>query len=403
MLLKALIKVNYASILTTLMTQPANISNILLIIIVIISFSFLHKQLVVSKFRHLLIKVMLVFVISLLLLDIFFNTASSFGNADFLIILLSVLISICIPAVGNLWLFYIHSLTKNKIKFNTVIIITSVLLVINVVLAVVSIIPGFNIYTSVRNDEIINGPLFFVFALLLIIPYAISLIMVLQTWSTLRKKRQPLVFVVISVFPVLGLIGQVLYNDFSISLASIVLTYIIIILDMQNQLVVTDYLTGLYNRRRLAQKLTEKINHMKKDDFFGGYMIDLNNFKQINDTFGHNYGDLKIQDVAALLLRISGPNDLVSRFGGDEFVIIKSLKTLNDLNSFKHKIISEIRMYNAKCENKAKIQIGIGAALYTKNDDYSTERFLEIIDELMYKNKKMIKEITDSDGNIVKD
>ncbi|HKM10974.1 MAG TPA: GGDEF domain-containing protein, partial [Bacilli bacterium] len=163
----------------------------------------------------------------------------------------------------------------------------------------------------------------------------------------------------------------------------------------QNQLVVTDYLTGLYNRRRLAQKLNEKIMYMKENTLIGGYMIDINNFKLINDEYGHNYGDKTIQDVASILLRLSRPDDLVSRFGGDEFVIIRNLKSISELREFKHLVIDGIDEFNKKSGKLITVQIGIGAQIYTKKDDYTAERFLQIIDDLMYKNKKMIKQLSE--------
>lgn len=84
-----------------------------------------------------------------------------------------------------------------------------------------------------------------------------------------------------------------------------------------------DSMTNLPNRSRFNKKLTEVI----ESGASGVILIDIDNSKGINDSMGHIYGDKVIRTVAEKISEISGPSVFVSRFGGDEFLILHELKT----------------------------------------------------------------------------
>jgi diguanylate cyclase (GGDEF)-like protein/PAS domain S-box-containing protein len=90
-----------------------------------------------------------------------------------------------------------------------------------------------------------------------------------------------------------------------------------------HRLATHDFLTGLPNRLSLEQQT----NSLRRARRFGGLLalhyLDLDRFKQVNDNFGHRYGDLLLQSVAARLSQIVPPDDLIARLGGDEFVILQ--------------------------------------------------------------------------------
>lgn len=87
----------------------------------------------------------------------------------------------------------------------------------------------------------------------------------------------------------------------------------------------TDMLTGIYNRAGMYQEVEHKVRDLKKRRECGkmGLMfIDLDNFKLYNDTFGHDIGDVILQSMASIFTEVTGEQGFVSRFGGDEFIII---------------------------------------------------------------------------------
>lgn len=86
---------------------------------------------------------------------------------------------------------------------------------------------------------------------------------------------------------------------------------------------VTDELTGLYNRRHLDQRLAEEVALAKRHQFpLSCLMVDVDRFKRINDTFGHQEGDRVLQVVAQVLRESTRVSDVVGRYGGEEFMVI---------------------------------------------------------------------------------
>ncbi|HMM22397.1 MAG TPA: GGDEF domain-containing protein [Selenomonadales bacterium] len=93
----------------------------------------------------------------------------------------------------------------------------------------------------------------------------------------------------------------------------------------------TDYLTGLWNRRYLYLRLAEEeARATRKKTFLCMAMIDIDDFKHINDTYGHAIGDVLLTDLAAILKKSTRLTDVVARWGGDEFAIVFSDTSLQE-------------------------------------------------------------------------
>jgi diguanylate cyclase (GGDEF)-like protein len=90
-----------------------------------------------------------------------------------------------------------------------------------------------------------------------------------------------------------------------------------------SRLVSTDQLTGLSNRERFREVIAERISAAQRSGgSFAVMLIDLDRFKEINDTLGHHYGDLLLQSLGPRLERAVGDGGLVARLGGDEFAVL---------------------------------------------------------------------------------
>ena len=173
--------------------------------------------------------------------------------------------------------------------------------------------------------------------------------------------------------------------------------------DRVRELAFHDTLTKLPNRRLLSDRLTQIMAASKRSGRYGALMfIDLDNFKLLNDTHGHEVGDLLLIETADRLKNCVRETDTVARFGGDEFVVmISELDPDKSASTAQAGIIAEkIRATLAKPyrlefqhEGKAQTTIGhhctasIGVALFVK-DEASQDAILKRADTAMYQAKK---------------
>jgi diguanylate cyclase (GGDEF)-like protein/PAS domain S-box-containing protein len=150
-----------------------------------------------------------------------------------------------------------------------------------------------------------------------------------------------------------------------------------------------DALTGLPNRRMFHDRLRIE---MKKSDRSGMAMglifIDLDHFKEINDTLGHDLGDALLKETAQRLTMSVRGTDTVARLGGDEFtVILSELNEPNDVTRIAQEILKRMEEPFKLGDNKAYISASIGATLYP-NDGATVEALLKNADQAMYAAKQ---------------
>ncbi len=161
-------------------------------------------------------------------------------------------------------------------------------------------------------------------------------------------------------------------------------------LRMYRSLAYKDPLTGLRNRRYLEERLAEEIDRSRRapDGVFSVLLVDLDEFKAINDTFGHAEGDRILIWVARFLERNVRDHDIVCRTGGDEFVIL--LPNAGEEGSAL--LVSRLRaaLEAANAGRINAVGLSIGAATWPDNGS-SAERLLESADMAMYQSKQRKK------------
>lgn len=154
--------------------------------------------------------------------------------------------------------------------------------------------------------------------------------------------------------------------------------------DQLKELSIMDQLSGVYNRRHLLTVLESEIKHFKKyKQPFHVMLIDLDNFKQINDTYGHLFGDEVLRKVAQQISKTTRDYDVIARYGGEEFCVIVS-----HLNPEDSIIIAErIRLHveNLQLRNNVQMTVSIGVTGYTHKD--TVETVVQRADDFMYKAK----------------
>lgn len=157
------------------------------------------------------------------------------------------------------------------------------------------------------------------------------------------------------------------------------------------ELSIRDVLTGLYNRRHFMEILEKEFDRTQRyGSKLAFLMIDLDHFKKINDTYGHITGDKVLVEVAKVFLKGLRKNDVVGRYGGEEFAMILPG---NDINGAK--IVAE--RYRSSIEN-LKIEVGptplkltvtIGCSSAPHPDIKTINDLINIADDALYRGKKL--------------
>ena len=157
------------------------------------------------------------------------------------------------------------------------------------------------------------------------------------------------------------------------------------------QLAYHDTLTGLPNRRLFIDRLEASIALAKRNrQKVALMMLDLDNFKEINDSYGHLAGDFLLKAVAARLYLTLRKSDTIGRMGGDEFMIIISFETMHreSVSAIANKIMKAFDE-PVQCERrKIKVTPSIGIAIYPDHGD-NTDILNKRADAAMYRAKKL--------------
>ena len=302
---------------------------------------------------------------------------------NFLIFLLS-------PMLPSLWLRYVYYQVYKNVKHIKELTYTVFLL--NVVNAVMLVLTQFNgWFYYIDSDNIYHrGPLFLVSAsitgALLLVAYAL---IVVNREKIVEKYYFSLAF--FAVPPFVCIILQILFYGVPLILNSVVLSLFIVFINIQNRSMDTDFLTGVNNRKKLEIYLKGKVSTSTKNKTFSAIMIDLDNFKAINDIYGHDMGDTALQTSAKLLSSCIRATDFIARYGGDEFFIVLDTSNSDELEDIVSRIDDCIKKYNESSVQPYELSFSMGYAIYNYNSHMKVEEFQKQIDALMYEKKQARK------------
>ena len=149
-----------------------------------------------------------------------------------------------------------------------------------------------------------------------------------------------------------------------------------------------DALTGLPNRVLFSDRLEQMIEKSKRDDLqFALLFIDLDHFKEINDSLGHEVGDEILKTVSGRLQEVVREEDTIARLGGDEFtVILGELSLTQDASRIANKILEALSRPMSVNDNVLYVSSSIGISIYP-DDGRSAQNLLKFADSAMYKAK----------------
>jgi diguanylate cyclase (GGDEF)-like protein len=151
-----------------------------------------------------------------------------------------------------------------------------------------------------------------------------------------------------------------------------------------------DTLTKIYNRRFVKQAFPRMLALAKsKKENLILLFIDVNHFKKINDTYGHDVGDKALLYISDVILKNSSKNDIVARWAGDEFLMIAHFISIEDMKLRMEKIHSDLKM--SSDDIHVDLSVSIGFSTYP-SDGNNLDTLLRIADQNLYKSKLAFKE-----------
>ncbi|WP_457748381.1 diguanylate cyclase [Sulfurimonas sp.] len=149
-------------------------------------------------------------------------------------------------------------------------------------------------------------------------------------------------------------------------------------------LATVDALTGIYNRYKINTIIEDEIKRVKRyEETFSLLMFDIDYFKKVNDTYGHDVGDYVLQDLSRIVLNTIRNTDSFGRWGGEEFMLVAPYTKKEDALFLAEKIRKNIESYTFK--TVGKVTVSIGVTLVHKEDSINT--LIKRVDNALYEAK----------------
>jgi diguanylate cyclase (GGDEF)-like protein len=191
------------------------------------------------------------------------------------------------------------------------------------------------------------------------------------------------------VFPVIPLIGgvtQIWFSPVTVVWLVPVFALLIVFINIQNSEIYTDSLTGLYNRRQTDSYLLSLVQNSAKNLPIGLAILDMDNFKQVNDSFGHLAGDNALRLMAGVLQAECDNDTFFSRYGGDEFVLITKQKNLTMIEELIGRIAAGLSRRRDSFGIRYNLTLSAGVAVWTEGME-SVDSLFAVADAKLYENK----------------
>lgn len=238
-------------------------------------------------------------------------------------------------------------------------------------------------YTYYRGDYFVARGVMILISIIMLLVYAIVF-----RKDFINEYKNTILFLPALAF--IGAILQIFLANLDITYSGISLGCLILFFSFQSNDVNVDYLTGVLNRRGLDIEMEEAVkNSQSSGKDFAAIMMDLDNFKTINDNFGHKEGDRAIKATAMILQDTFGDDAHIGRFGGDEFCVITDNVSVEELNNMIQQVHSKMRKIRDKSGWDKGVDVSCGFEIYKHDSNMTMQKFVDNIDQLMYAEKQI--------------
>jgi diguanylate cyclase (GGDEF)-like protein len=272
---------------------------------------------------------------------------------------------------------------------------------LNLVLWIMSAVCAFIVISTAFTGKIFyfddnniyhRGPLFPLPMFLLFVMMAIIEVFLVSQKQKIEAHYY-LSLLLFLLFPLVGWALQCLVFGLPFSLLGITFAALVLYTNIQNRNMDKDYLTGAFNRQALDHYMQHKIDTATEQKTFSAILIDLDEFKSINDRFGHFEGDDALINLVQILRNSVKNADFIARYGGDEFCVILNSDDSEVVEDTIHQISKSLACFNENGNKPYQLSFSMGYGIYELAIGNKADLFLRIIDKKMYEQKEYTKHL----------
>lgn len=206
--------------------------------------------------------------------------------------------------------------------------------------------------------------------------------------NAIRRRNEYLALLVVPLPMLIGNILQICFYGLTVAWIASAVSLMILYSENQNQQSSRDALTGLYNRRQTDAQLSWELSRKRPaNDYLIVSMIDIDHFKQINDTYGHLTGDEALILVSQIISENFRKTDFIGRYGGDEFLMIGHIKHKEDAPLIFQRLKNKLDAQNFSGNYPYNLSASIGYVVCDPQADPTMDEILNEADKKMYEVK----------------
>ncbi len=286
--------------------------------------------------------------------------------------------------IGYCWcLFVEYHIHRNFERIKKKSRILAIPLIIATILIIINLLGTGIIFDISKENVYTRGPMNFILYIFVFVYYIESIYTVHKAkYDSILVEFFPIYYFIIPCM--IGTMIQGFFFGVSTIWLCVAIAFIIVYIEIQISISFIDDLSGLYNRKYMNHYLNKLQNDKTKHVY--GFMMDINDFKAINDTYGHLKGDYALIQFGIILQHSIDKDSVAIRMGGDEFVIFAKLKSDEEALALKKQIKYNVRQFNIKSKEPFHLSFSIGIA---KFNGKNTDAFLSAMDDSMYEAKNM--------------
>jgi len=282
--------------------------------------------------------------------------------------------------VVSIWAIYIDHMifddakqTLRKVKWYLIPAIVMILLsIVNIFIPFLFEVSADNVYARLGGIWIAPSLTYLIYGY------------VVYTVYTHRRRLTSNFIIGVTLFlilPQLAVVGQLLSYGLMLIWVTTALAIVFSYLLFETTSSSTDYLTGVYTRIRAEDYMSSLLRKRKP---FSLILIDMDDFKQLDDTFGHHAGDKALIEMGRILQEVFTKNAIVARFGGDEFIVVIETTNRGTVEMYRKSIYQKLRLSLNDYISQSRFSLGVA---YCTSAECSVEQMMIEADNNMYLDK----------------